>query len=111
MATTSPAPLLQMEGIHKSFPGVHALKNVRFDLFPGEIHALMGENGAGKSTLIKVLAGAHRPDSGAIFINDHPARIHSPRDAEKLGISVIYQEFNLVPTLSARENLFLGREH
>jgi ABC-type sugar transport system ATPase subunit len=99
-----------MEGIHKSFPGVHALKNVRFDLFPGQVHALMGENGAGKSTLIRILAGAHRPDSGTIQIDNHPTRINSPRDAEKLGISVIYQEFNLVPTLSARENLFLGRE-
>src|SRR4051812_33302824 len=110
MPSTPPSPLLLMEGINKSFPGVHALKNVRFDLHPGEVHALMGENGAGKSTLIRVLAGAHRPDSGTIFINNQPARIHSPRDAEKLGISVIYQEFNLVPTLSARENLFLGRE-
>jgi ABC-type sugar transport system ATPase subunit len=100
-----------MEGIDKSFPGVHALKNVRFDLFAGEVHALMGENGAGKSTLIRVLAGAHRPDSGTILIDGQSVRIHSPRDAEKLGISVIYQEFNLVPTLSARENLFLGREH
>src|SRR5688572_27016791 len=105
------SPLLQMEGIDKSFPGVHALKNVRLDLFAGEVHALMGENGAGKSTLIRVLAGAHRPDVGTIFIDNQPARIHTPRDAEKLGISVIYQEFNLVPTLSARENLFLGREH
>src|SRR3954462_2612676 len=106
MATSSQSPLLLMEGIHKSFPGVRALRNVRFDLFPGEVHALMGENGAGKSTLIRVLAGAHRPDAGVILIDNQPARIHSPRDAEKLGISVIYQEFNLVPPLSARENLF-----
>jgi ABC-type sugar transport system ATPase subunit len=110
MASVPQSPLLVMEGIDKSFPGVHALKNIRFDLFPGEVHALMGENGAGKSTLIRVLAGAHRPDAGVILIDNQPARIHSPRDAEKLGISVIYQEFNLVPTLSARENLFLGRE-
>src|SRR5215212_980182 len=110
MASPSQSPLLVMEGIDKSFPGVHALKNVRFDLYGGEVHALMGENGAGKSTLIRVLAGAHRPDAGTILIDNQPARIHTPRDAEKLGISVIYQEFNLVPTLSARENLFLGRE-
>src|ERR1051325_8493159 len=91
------SPLLVMEGIHKSFPGVHALKNVRFDLFPGEVHALMGENGAGKSTLIRVLPGAHRPDSGTILIDNQPAKIHSPRAAEKLGISVIYHQFNLSP--------------
>jgi ribose transport system ATP-binding protein len=103
-------PLLSMEGIDKSFPGVQALKDVRFGLHPGEVHALMGENGAGKSTLIRILSGAIRPDSGTITIGGSEARIHTPRDAEKLGISVIYQEFNLVPTLSARENLFLGRE-
>jgi ABC-type sugar transport system ATPase subunit len=110
MVAAPHSPLLRMEGIDKSFPGVHALKNVSFDLYPGELHALMGENGAGKSTLIRVLAGAHRPDAGSILIDGQNARIHSPGDAEKLGISVIYQEFNLVPTLSARENLFLGRE-
>ncbi len=76
----------------------------------GEVHALMGENGAGKSTLIRVLAGAHCADAGTIRINGRPVRFTSPRDAERSGISVIYQEFNLVPTLSARENLFLGRE-
>ncbi len=110
MAAQATAPLLRMEGIDKSFPGVLALRNVRFDLYPGEVHALMGENGAGKSTLIRVLAGAHRPDAGTISLAGQQVRINSPRDAEKLGISVIYQEFNLVPTLSARENLFLGRE-
>src|SRR5437899_2258896 len=110
MASADARPLLKMEGIDKSFPGVRALRGVRFDLYPGEVHALMGENGAGKSTLIRVLAGAHRPDGGTIIIDGQSVRITSPRDAEKLGISVIYQEFNLVPTLSARENLFLGRE-
>ncbi len=103
-------PILRMDGIDKSFPGVRALQGVQFDLYPGEVHALMGENGAGKSTLIRILAGAQRPDAGTIHIDGKPARIHSPRDAERLGIGVIYQEFNLVPTLSARENLFLGRE-
>jgi ribose transport system ATP-binding protein len=110
MVAAAQSPLLRMEGIHKSFPGVRALKDVHLDLFAGEVHALMGENGAGKSTLIRVLAGAHRPDAGFIFIDGQPVRIHSPRDAENLGISVIYQEFNLVPALSARDNLFLGRE-
>ena len=99
MASADARPLLKMEGIDKSFPGVRALRGVRFDLYPGEVHALMGENGAGKSTLIRVLAGAHRPDGGTIIIDGQSVRITSPRDAEKLGISVIYQEFNLVPTL------------
>jgi ribose transport system ATP-binding protein len=103
-------PLLEMEGIDKSFPGVRALRQARLDLRGGEVHALMGENGAGKSTLIKVLSGAHGPDAGTIRLGGRPVVIRSPRDAQRLGIAVIYQEFNLVPTLSARENLFLGRE-
>jgi ribose transport system ATP-binding protein len=109
---TAPAstPVLEMNDIVKSFPGVRALDGVSFDLYAGELHALMGENGAGKSTLIRVLAGAHRPDSGTIRINGEIAKIHSPRDAERAGISILYQEFNLIPTLSARENLFLARE-
>ena len=102
-------PLLEMAGISKSFPGVRALDDVRFDLRPGEVHALMGENGAGKSTLIRVLAGAHRPDAGTIRIDGQPVDIRSPRDAERAGISILYQEFNLVPTLTARENLYLAR--
>jgi ABC-type sugar transport system ATPase subunit len=112
MGSTAPAisPLLQMDGICKSFPGVRALDGVRFDLRAGEVHALMGENGAGKSTLIRVLAGAHRPDAGTIHIDGRAIQIHSPRDAERAGISVLYQEFNLVPQLSVRENLFLARE-
>jgi ABC-type sugar transport system ATPase subunit len=99
-----------MEAIDKTFPGVRALDGVRFDLRAGEVHALMGENGAGKSTLIRVLAGAHRADAGTIRIDGQEVRITSPRDAERAGVSVIYQEFNLVPTLTARENLFLGCE-
>jgi ABC-type sugar transport system ATPase subunit len=103
-------PLLKMEGIDKSFPGVRALRQACLDLRAGEVHALMGENGAGKSTLIKVLSGAHTPDAGTIWLGGRPAVIRTPRDAQRLGIAVIYQEFNLAPTLSARENLFLGRE-
>src|SRR5436305_14441426 len=91
-------PVLLMAGIDKCFPGVRALQGVQFDLYPGEVHALMGENGAGKSTLIRVMAGAHRPDAGTIRVGGELASIRSPRDAERLGISVIYQEFNLVPT-------------
>ena len=103
-------PLLQMAGIAKSFPGVRALISGQLTVRPGECHALMGENGAGKSTLIKILAGAQPADAGTIQINGQPAAIASPADARRLGIAVIYQEFNLVPTLTARENLFLGRE-
>ncbi|MFI5381704.1 MAG: sugar ABC transporter ATP-binding protein [Tepidisphaerales bacterium] len=110
MTIPSSELLLEMEGIDKTFPGVRALQNARLDLRAGEVHALMGENGAGKSTLIKVLSGAHRPDRGVIRIRGMPAAIHGPRDAERAGIAVIYQEFNLVPGLTARENIFLGRE-
>ena len=99
-----------MQGIHKHFPGVHALKGVELDLYAGECLALLGENGAGKSTLIKILGGAHQPEEGTIKKEGHPLEIHSPQDALHAGIAVIYQEFNLVPDLSARENIFLGQE-
>ncbi len=103
-------PLLSMQGIRKSFPGVAALKGIELELYQGEVLALLGENGAGKSTLIKVLGGAHLPDQGDIFIHGSKVSIHSPSQSESLGISVIYQEFNLVPSLSAVDNIFLGNE-
>ncbi len=99
-----------MRGIHKRFPGVHALKGVDLVLHPGECLALLGENGAGKSTLIKMLGGAHLPDEGSISLKGRPIQIMDPQDALAAGIAVIYQEFNLVPWLSARENIFLGQE-
>ncbi|MEA2553782.1 MAG: ribose transport system ATP-binding protein [Fimbriimonadaceae bacterium] len=99
-----------MEGVVKSFPGVLALDGVTLEVLPGEVHALMGENGAGKSTLMKILAGAYQADSGTILIDGKPVHISSPREATKLGIGIIYQEFNLVPQLSIAENIFLGRE-
>jgi len=102
--------VLSMRGITKTFPGVRALNSVDFDLAQGEIHGLIGENGAGKSTLIKVLGGAYLPDRGQIELEGRPAHIHSPRDALNKGISIIYQEFNLVPALSVAENIFLGKE-
>lgn len=107
---SSRAPLLQMKGIEKRFPGVHALKGVDLDLHAGEVLALMGENGAGKSTLIKMLGGACIPDAGEICIEGKATRIKQPVHAQRAGVGVIYQEFNLVPALSARENIFLGRE-
>ncbi len=99
-----------MRQIDKSFPGVHAIENVSMKLHHGEVLGLVGENGAGKSTLIKVLGGAHLPDSGRILIEGQSVDILSPTAAQQAGISIIYQEFNLIPDLTVRENIFLGRE-
>ena len=103
--------VLTMRNIHKSFPGVKALKDVNFTLCEGEIHALMGENGAGKSTLIKVLTGVYAKDAGEIFIKgiNKPVHIKAPQEAQKLGISTVYQEITLCPNLTVAENLFIGR--
>src|SRR5665647_1176482 len=103
--------VLTMRNINKSFPGVKALKNVDFTLCEGEIHALMGENGAGKSTLIKVLTGVYSKDAGEIFIKgiNKPIHIKAPQEAQKLGISTVYQEITLCPNLTVAENLFIGR--
>lgn len=102
--------LLEMRGIRKSFPGVKALRGVDLTLGQGEVLALLGENGAGKSTLIKTLAGAHRADEGTILADGRKVEFCSPHDARNAGIGVIYQEFNLVPGLSAADNIFLGQE-
>ncbi len=103
--------VLTMRGIYKSFPGVRALQNVDFTLLEGEIHALMGENGAGKSTLIKVLTGVYAKDAGEIFMKgiSRPVHIKAPQEAQKLGISTVYQEITLCPNLTVAENLFIGR--
>ncbi|NEC89369.1 sugar ABC transporter ATP-binding protein [Streptomyces sp. SID12501] len=105
-----PRPVLEMTGIVKEFPGVRALSGVDFRLFPGEIHALMGENGAGKSTLIKVLTGVYPLDDGTITLDGQRVRIDSPFQAQQAGISTVYQEVNLCPNLSVAENIFIGRE-
>ncbi|WP_369036732.1 MULTISPECIES: sugar ABC transporter ATP-binding protein [Streptomyces] len=105
-----PRPVLEMTGIVKEFPGVRALSGVDFRLFPGEIHALMGENGAGKSTLIKVLTGVYPLDGGRITLDGQPVRFDSPLQAQQAGISTVYQEVNLCPNLSVAENIFIGRE-
>jgi ribose transport system ATP-binding protein len=104
------APLLEMRGIGKSFPGVRALHDVSLELRAGEVLALVGENGAGKSTLMKILSGAQRADEGSIFVDGRQAQIDSPRSAERYGIGMIYQEFTLVPQLDAVENIGLGSE-
>ncbi|PZD94014.1 sugar ABC transporter ATP-binding protein [Paenibacillus sambharensis] len=103
-------PVLEMKGITKSFPGVKALTDVRFRLFPGEVHALMGENGAGKSTLIKVLTGVYSIDSGTISLDGREVAISGPLEAQKAGISTVYQEVNLCPNLTVAENIYIGRE-
>jgi ABC-type sugar transport system ATPase subunit len=102
--------LLEMQGIDKSFPGVQALRDVSLSLYPGEVLGIVGENGAGKSTLIKILGGAHLPDRGRIVLEGREVSFRSPSAAQQAGISIIYQEFNLVPDLTVRENIFLGRE-
>lgn len=102
--------ILKMEGISKRFLGVVALQDVDFELFPGEIHALVGENGAGKSTLMKVLMGIHHPDSGRILFKGQPFQAKNPKDAQQHGISMIFQEFNLMPDLTVAENIFAARE-
>ncbi|NVM92718.1 simple sugar transport system ATP-binding protein [Variovorax sp. SG517] len=108
-ASPSPGPVLQLRGIHKQFGGIPVLRDVRLDLYPGEIHALMGQNGAGKSTLIKVLTGVLPSSGGEMLLEGKPIRAHSPLEAQKLGISTVYQEVNLCPNLSVAENVFAGR--
>lgn len=103
-------PLLQTEHLSKTFGSVNALSNVDFNLYAGEVHAVLGENGAGKSTLIKLITGVYRKDSGSILLEGNAIDPHSPHEAQALGISTVYQEINLIPTLSVAENLYLGRQ-
>jgi simple sugar transport system ATP-binding protein len=106
----TPDPILRMRGIHKAFVGVKALDDVDLRLFGGEVHALMGENGAGKSTLIKVLTGVYDHDAGEIALEGRPVAFGSPMEAQRGGVSTVYQEVNLCTNLTVAENLFLGRE-
>jgi simple sugar transport system ATP-binding protein len=103
------SPVLELKGIHKQFGGIPVLRDVQLRLYPGEIHALMGQNGAGKSTLIKVLTGVLPSSGGEIFLDGQQIHPHSPLEAQKLGISTVYQEVNLCPNLSVAENVFAGR--
>ena len=102
--------VLRAEKINKSFPGVKVLSDVSFDLHKGEVHILLGENGAGKSTLMKIFSGLYSVDSGDIYIDEKKVVIRSTKDSQELGISIIYQEFDLVPYLTVAQNIFLGRE-
>lgn len=102
--------ILELDGISKSFPGVKALDDVSIKFERGKVHAIMGENGAGKSTLMKILTGVYKMDQGEIKINGVPVRIRNPVEAQKFGISIIYQEFALVPFMSVAQNVFLGKE-
>ncbi|GGP24996.1 sugar ABC transporter ATP-binding protein [Silvimonas amylolytica] len=110
MTQTVTAPLLEMRDISKAFSGVPALKQARLSIAPGEVHALIGQNGAGKSTLIKILTGAYKRDAGEILFGGQVVHFTTPLQAQKGGISTIYQELNLIPLRSVAENIFLGRE-
>ncbi len=103
-------PLLQTENLTVTFGSVRALSGVDFNLYPGEVHAVLGENGAGKSTLIKLITGVYHKDAGSILLEGKAIEPHNPHEAQALGISTVYQEINLIPTLSVAENLFLGRQ-
>ena len=99
-----------MTGISKAFPGVQALQNVDFEIYPGEVVALVGENGAGKSTLMKIVSGAYRRDAGQIYLGGHEVEIENPHHAQQMGIAIIYQEFNLTKNQTAAANIFIARE-
>ena len=104
-------PYISMAGIGKSFGPVHALKSVNLTVYPGEIHALLGENGAGKSTFIKMISGADQPDSGVISFEGKEYNAMTPKLSKDLGIEVVYQEFNLAEDLTVAENMYLGEQH
>jgi ribose transport system ATP-binding protein len=103
-------PILEVKNITKRFPGVLALNDVSVKFFPGEVHAVVGENGAGKSTLMKVMAGAYPRESGQTFFAGEEVEFDHPQEAQIAGISIIYQEFNLLPERTVAENIFVGRE-
>ncbi len=109
-ATTDPAPLLSLRGVNKSFGAVHVLKNVDFDADPGQVTALVGDNGAGKTTLIKGVAGIYAFDSGRTVFDGHEIHISNPKQANALGIEVVYQDLALADNLDIVHNMFLGRE-
>ena len=110
MSENRGTPILEMRGIVKEFPGVRALSNLSFDVYKGECHCLVGENGAGKSTLMKILSGAYKPTEGTIVFDGHEYKSLNPALSKSLGIEIVYQENDLVPTTNAIENIFVGKE-
>src|SRR5262249_41843558 len=102
--------LVQLRGVSKDFRGVLAISNIDLDIRAGEIHAILGENGAGKSTLMKVLAGVYQPSSGEMTLDGKPVTLSSPSDALSRGIAMVFQETNLVPSMSVAQNIYLGDE-
>ncbi|MGC4772496.1 sugar ABC transporter ATP-binding protein [Micromonospora sp. DT44] len=110
MSDPPPAPLLALRGIGKSFLGVRVLEGVDLDVAPGEVHAVVGENGAGKSTLMKIVSGGYAPDGGTVEFAGQPRAFHGPRDAQRAGVGIIHQEFNLLPERTVAENVYLGHE-
>jgi ribose transport system ATP-binding protein len=110
LAADETRPLLQVQRVSKSFPGVKALSDMHLDLRRGEVMALVGENGAGKSTLMKLLSGIYPADEGAFFLNGDPFEASGPKHAQDLGISIIHQEFNLMPDLTVAQNIYIGHE-
>ncbi|MDG4808831.1 sugar ABC transporter ATP-binding protein [Micromonospora sp. WMMD1120] len=110
MSDPQPVPLLTLRGIGKSFLGVRVLADVDLDVAPGEVHAVVGENGAGKSTLMKIVSGGHAPDEGTMEFAGEPRAFRGPRDAQRAGVGIIHQEFNLLPERTVAENVYLGHE-
>jgi ribose transport system ATP-binding protein len=110
MSESPPSPLLALRGIGKSFFGVRVLEGVDLDVWPGEVHAVVGENGAGKSTLMKVVSGVYGPDEGTVEFDGTLRTFHGPRDAQRAGIGIVHQEFNLLPERTVAENVYLGHE-
>src|SRR2546429_3308181 len=104
------SPILEVQGITKSFGGVEALRGVDFALYAGEIHGLVGENGAGKSTLMKIIAGLHPEFSGRFLVDGQETRFRSARDAHAAGIAMVHQELSVAPDLTVAENVFLGNQ-
>jgi D-xylose transport system ATP-binding protein len=110
LAATTRTPVVEVKGISKRFGQVQALRDVSFEVYPGEVVGLVGDNGAGKSTLIKVLAGTHQPDTGDYLFEGKPVHVRIPRDATELGIATVYQDLALADNLDVVANLYLGRE-
>ncbi|MFD6141634.1 sugar ABC transporter ATP-binding protein [Promicromonospora sp. NPDC060271] len=106
----APGPVLRLHGVGKEFFGTSVLREIDLTLYPGQVHALVGENGAGKSTVMKIVAGVHRPDAGTIELDGSPVSFPTPLDAQRAGVATVFQEFNLLPDRSVAENVYLGRE-